>query len=148
MDDGYNDYTMTKSSKEDAEQYIQDILYQQDVWGVKDTISSYLYEYVHAVNYNDTEELHYYIDEDSSFYQQQVDYIGDVYDQNMEMYILDYEFQDIKSIDKDTFEAIVLEEYSLYNWDDHSEKDVNQTATYTLKRLDGSFYITDLNVSS
>ncbi len=119
---------------------------------IKYTISEYLAEFTQAIYYGSTSSLGYYIDENSALYQEQVDFITNLYENYIEEEILDYEFKDVKSLDKDTYEAVVKESYAIYYydeyWSDPTEETVNQTTTYTLKRIDDSFYIVDLKVAT
>ncbi|WP_010098896.1 TcaA NTF2-like domain-containing protein [Ornithinibacillus scapharcae] len=148
MSQGDEAYSATKSSKEEADQYVQDIVYQQDIEAVNSLINGYLPTYINAINFGDTYNLGYYIDEGSDIYQQQVEFVTEMYDNLIEEEILDYEILSVEGIDKDTYEAVVWEQYAIYDWNDNSEKTVEQTVTYTVKRISGSFYITKLVVSA
>jgi hypothetical protein len=146
--DDYDEYTMTKSSKEEADEYVKDVLYEQDADEISTLIADYLTAFSNAVYYGETYELGYYIDEDSEFYQQQADYVMKQYDNSIEVEVLDYQINDIKSIDKDTYEAVVDEQYSIRDLEEDTEDTVNQTSIYTLKRMDGYFYITNFSLSN
>ena len=50
-------------------------------------------------------------------------------------------------VNEDTYKVTVYEEFSIYNLDTGDETEKSFENVYTVERIDGEFFITDLKVS-
>ncbi|SES12589.1 hypothetical protein SAMN04487944_11937 [Gracilibacillus ureilyticus] len=142
----YDEISLVRSSLEEADQYVQNMELEADKAEIEQLINGYLDEYIYAVNYGDTYYLDSHIDINSSFYDEQVNFINGLYDEGVYEEVLSFSVENIANISADVYNVTVNESYNIFYSVDATEEVVEYTSVYTVKRINGQFLITDLSV--
>lgn len=141
----YEEVYLYKSSQSEAEKFAvkeQEASIQEEI---DDLISSYVFDFEYAVNEGDSDYITDYISPTSDFYDQQLEFVQDLYERDTAVELQHYEMVDRDKVNDDTYKATFYEEFNMYNSGDETEKSFENV--YTVERIDGEFFITDLKVS-
>lgn len=147
IESDYEEVYLYKSSHSEAEKFAveeQEASVQEEI---DDLISSYVFDFEYAVNEGDSDYITDYISPTSDFYKQQVKFVQDMYEKDIYEELLNYEVMGTDKVNEDTYKVTVYEEFSIYNLDTGDETEKSFENVYTVERIDGEFFITDLKVS-
>lgn len=81
----------------------------------------------------------------TAFYTEQTKYIQSLMNRGMQSSVTNYTITNIRTHTDDHFTVTVNEQYAISK-PNEATKSVNQTSTYTVKRMDGNLYITALQL--
>ncbi|MBE6182749.1 TcaA NTF2-like domain-containing protein [Heyndrickxia ginsengihumi] len=148
--DLYNDgITLTKSSKAKANEYFKNMKAEADKEEITNVMDDYLKNFADAVNYGESHYITDYIDPESDFFKTQETFVDNCYEKNIKEELVDYHIANIKQIDQDSYSVTTQEDFKIYNgYDDEKGSEKKYTNTYTVKRVDDSFLITNLKVGN
>lgn len=108
-------------------------------------IRSLIGEYLRIYSYGYVEDLHTVISTDSAFYAQQTKYLQGLNDKNIQAEISDYDIVSVQEKSGGSYTVTVDERYMIYN-PDANPKEVKQKSIYSVKFINGNFYITGLKL--
>ncbi len=146
FNDNDSDYTIMKSTKEEAESYVNDDQKEEGNMEIETVIEDFLYMMTYATDAGDLQNLDYYIDPDSELYRELADSIMTMYENQLGRVLLTHEVTDIKNLEGNRYSVTVNEEHSLIDYMDYSEEMVKQTVIYELEEMDDRFYIIDMEI--
>ncbi len=110
-------------------------------------IEEYIGNFEKAVNDGTFTYIMYLIDPESAFYDEQAEYILDVYEKNIMEKIINYQIETPVKISDDTYHVTVLETYNItYGKEDRNEFKTFRN-TYTVKKSGAVWLITDIEVA-
>ncbi|SFB20770.1 MULTISPECIES: DUF5050 domain-containing protein [unclassified Bacillus (in: firmicutes)] len=144
-DEGF-DLSFTKSSKQEAEEYYKKVQLEADKEEISTLLDRYLNDFEDAVYYGEMYYIEDYIDGNAPLFKQQEDFIASAYEKNIIENLVDYNIDSIESVDKDSYTVKVSETFSIYVDGEENEKSFHNT--YTVKRINDEFLITDLKVGT
>jgi hypothetical protein len=144
--DDYSDYTLTKSTKEEADSYMNDVQQGENNVAIATLIDDFLYIMTSATETGDLQDLDFYIDPESDLYRELADSIMNSYENQLGKIILTHEITDVTDLDENRYRVTVNEEHSLIDYTDYSEEMVEQTVIYELEKAEDWFYIRSIEV--
>lgn len=114
---------------------------------VTKVLEEYIANFEKAVNDGAFTYIMYLIDPESAFYDEQAEYILDVYDKNIMEKIINYQIETPIKITDDIYHVTVLETYNItYGKEDRNELKTFRN-TYTVKKSGAVWLITDIEVA-
>lgn len=147
FDFGYGEIYLNKSSKSEADEYVVKVQEAADKEEAAETASAYVARFATAVNSGTITYVSNYIAPDSEFYRKQSKYVEDLYERDISEELIDLEVLEVNKVDENTYKVKMFEEFNIYNWDTGEAKNKSFRNIYTLKRIDGEFLITELQVA-
>ncbi|CAM3830495.1 TcaA NTF2-like domain-containing protein [Mesobacillus thioparans] len=135
----------TKSSQKEADEFYKRVQEEEDHQSIYTLIDDYLSGFVEAIYYGEPEYAVDYIAPNSPLYKEQENFINSTYEKDIIENLLEHNINKITSAGPDTYTVQVSETFDIYrNYDDHET--MNFKNTYTVKKFNGKFLITDLKV--
>lgn len=156
LEDGTMDVTsdgitlnFTKSSLEEAEEYYITVQLEEDKLDVEYLVSGYVEDFEYAVYWGDEWYLEGYLDPNSPIYQEKLDYITSSYEVDAWLELSDYQVKNIQHVKDAIFTVETVETYYIYNPEnDFTGAEQTKNNTYTVERIDGEFFIVDIQETS
>lgn len=132
-----------KKRKEAAEKEREE---EREVSRAESVVESFINDLPYAVNYGDFNSILSLIDESSSFYQEQADFMEGLYDQGTTEYLNDYDILDASLNSDGTVTVRTFESFDVMAGDSGNVSTSEYEAVYSLEKDDGSYKITKLEV--
>jgi hypothetical protein len=145
MDDSTE--TFSKSTKAEAEEYVKKVQLENDKEEISGLMDDYINNFTDAVNYGNDYYIKEYLYSGSPFYQQQIDFVHNAYENDISEYLKDYNIESINSASEGVYTVTMTETFNIY--EGYGAEGTMKTFknTYTVKKIDDEFLITDLKVS-
>lgn len=140
-----SDTIFRKTDKGEVDKRIQNAKEERDKEEITYLMDGYIYDFPSAVNYGNFYYISHYIEEGSALYKEQESFIEKAYEQNIGEELVEYDIKDIVKKDEDTYEIKTVEKFII--WQDGESNESTYNNTYTAKRVDGHFLLSDIAVS-
>ncbi len=118
--------------------------YDPNIEVIKDKYEGFIDRFISMINYGNISYMDDYVVIGSNLYNDFVVSIESFNKQNISEQLEEYNIQDVKKIDDDTYEVYVYEAYNIYYGKEHSRKLKTFNSIYTVHKSNESFKFTDL----
>ena len=118
--------------------------YDPNIELIKDKYEGFIDRFISMINYGNISYMDDYVVIGSNLYNDFVVSIESFNKQNISEQLEEYNIQDVKKIDDNTYEIYVYEAYNIYYGKEHSRKLKTFNSIYTVQKSNESFKFTDL----
>ncbi len=146
MDEDYQ--TLSKSTKAEAEDYYKQVQLEIDKSDISYLMDRYLTKFSYAVNYGEPSYIEDYLDPASALYKEQINFVTNAYEQDITEDLEDYQIESINNTAEGIYVVTIKEVFTIYSGaDDYEGTEKTFKNSYTVKKIDGEFFISDIKVS-
>lgn len=136
--------TYTKTNEEEINKQIAKVQEAEDHEEITFLMNGYINNFADAVNFGNFYYIEDYLAPGSNIYKEQETFIENAYEKDIIEELIDYDILNIQRVDENTYAVTTSETFMI--WVDGDSKTNSYENKYSVKRINGEFLLTDIEV--
>ncbi len=130
----------------DLQLEIKEVTVGEEKREITDVVAGLIMGLESASNGGTSSSLTYYIDPDSSLYQEQIDLIDRYHQSGIHVEVVDFSIDNMMQNDDNSYTVMTIEQYKIHKNEETS--DLTQNTIYTVKNIDGEFLVSSMELDN